>query len=677
MGFKINRPKIAIFSFKALSLVINAAIILFAAYSLVPKAGNFVLAQSEGPKVLSTDAPPQADDTETKNSESTVKTQESQGPALEDYSQSSPDVEVTPPIDIGTAPSSNPAPRDDLQARSENLSGVVPSGETDGSHTEEEAAGGVKMDKERISLDLKGIEVTELFRILSLKMGLTIVPSKSVAGRVNIFLNNLTLGDALDVILMSQDLAAERSANIISVMTGSEYERLYGKKYNEKRKFKTIKLVYAKPASIFNALGQIKSDIGKIIADEATGTLFLIDVPEKLDLMEQTIRDLDKPLPTETFDLKYAKSADMKTQLSAAITSGPGELFVDERSSKVVVSDLPEKMKKIKRIVKAFDSEPKQVFIEAEIVSVTLSNKYQRGVEWEKFFAQNWLKDLDFVGKFPVSGLATSAYKTMSIGTVSRDNYSLVMQFLETYGVTKVLSRPRIAAVNNQEAKILVGTREAFITQTISQAQGSTVTADSVEFVDVGIKLNVVPTINEDDFVTIKIKPEVSEVTNTIYTGANKTGSVIPIVKTSEAETVVKIKDGTMIMIGGLMEDTKKDDGSGLPGLQKIPLIGSLFGTRTTEGKRTELIIFITPHIFSGEAPLEGKEADKWIPPDIVPDDLAENIIADKVKQIRVKSKVEALSEDLAPIKTEKTSSPERPDSKFNIQDKMKGIKKF
>jgi len=211
----------------------------------------------------------------------------------------------------------------------------------------------ITVKEERISLDLKGIDISELFRILSLKMGLTIVPSKAVSGRVNIFLNNLTFEDALDVILVSQDLAAERKGTIISIMPSSEYERLYGKKYNEKRVMKTLKLNYAKPSTVFNTISQIKSDIGRIITDESTGTILVLDIPEKLGLIEKTIRYLDRPLETEIFDLQYAKPADIKSQLAGVITTGPGELYVDERSSKVVVSDLPDKMKKIRRIIKA------------------------------------------------------------------------------------------------------------------------------------------------------------------------------------------------------------------------------------------------------------------------------------------------------------------------------------
>lgn len=536
---------------------------------------------------------------------------------------------------------------------------------------------GIKIDKEKMSLDLKGIDILELFRVFSQKMGVTIVPTKAVSGRVNIYLNNLSFSDALDVVLISQDLAFERKDNIINVMTSSEYQQLYGKKFNEKRKFITVKLTYAKPSNVFNVLGQIKSDIGKVIADEASGTILLIDIPEKLQAMQETIVTLDKPFETQIFDIKYAKPADLKTQLTPEITSGTGALMVDERASKVVVSDLPDKMKKIKRIMRALDEPSKQVFIEAEILEITLKKEYQRGgINWEGVFAK--LNGLDFLGTFPIapsftpSPLLSVANLKMSLGTVAKNKYTATMQLLETYGDTKVLSRPKIMAINNQEAKVLVGSREAFISATQSQSDVTVVTAENVQFIDVGVKLNVVPTINTDGFITMKIKPEVSSVRETLTT---KSGTVVPIVNTSEAETTVKVKDGTMIMIAGLMKDERRNDNAGVPWVGRIPIISAFFGSRANLNKKTELIIFLTPKIVTGETPTHGEEPEKLIPKEVMPAEVLDRIVDQKIsegldKQMQTlpirRSRVDHFEQsDIA-------TASKRPD---DFVDKMKGMK--
>ncbi len=526
----------------------------------------------------------------------------------------------------------------------------------------DEVEKGINVKEERISLDLKGVDINELFRTLSMKMGLTIVPSKSVTGRVNIFLNNLTFESALDVILISQDLAEEQTGSIIKIMTSAEYERLYGKKYNEKRIVKTIKLNYAKPATVFNAISQLKSDIGKIITDETTGTLLLIDIPEKIELMEKAIKQLDKPLETEIFDLQYAKPADIKTQLTGVLTVGLGELYVDERSSKVVVSDLPDKMKKIRRMMKALDEPGQQVFIEAEIVQIELNKEYERQINWEQILTQAALHGLTYGGTFPVTpsftpnpALDTSNLK-ISIGTLATDHYTSTLKVLETYGKVKILSSPRIAVMNNQEARVMVGTREAYITSTQSQSSDTTITSESVEFIDVGVKLTLTPAINKDGFITLKIKPEVSSVASTITTSA---GSRVPIVSTAEATTVVKVKDGTMVMIAGLMADSKRENISGVPILAKIPIIGGFFGSRANQSKRTELIVFVTPHIFVGdEQRNEIKKLENDLPADMVWKDAEDLIIDEKLKE-------------LIPESSAATKNIEQ------TREKMKGLKKY
>jgi type II secretory pathway component GspD/PulD (secretin) len=119
-----------------------------------------------------------------------------------------------------------------------------------------------------------------------------------------------------------------------------------------------------------------------------------------------------------------------------------------------------------------------------------------------------------------------------------------------------------------------------------------------VQFIDVGIKLDIKPVINSEGFITLKVKPEVSSVTSTLTTVS---GSIIPIVATSQAETTVKVKDGTMILIGGLLKESKSKNTSGWPFLSRIPVINLLFGSSGKQNQKSELAIFLTPHIVRGD----------------------------------------------------------------------------
>jgi len=454
--------------------------------------------------------------------------------------------------------------------------------------------------QDTMTLDLKGIDVTELFRILSLKMGVTIVPTKSVAGRVNIFLNNLTFDDALDVILVSQDLACEKKGHIINIMTATEYQNLYGEKYNEKRKFKTVKLAYAKPQTVFNALGQIKSDVGKIIVDESSGTIFMIDTPEKLELMEKKIKELDQALETDIFYLDFARAEDVKTQLAGALTPGIGEIIVDSRVNKVMISDYPEKVKKIKQIIRQFDREGRQVFLDVEVVSIVLRKEYQKGINWESIFrAHEEHSQVDLKGVFPVAS-SFSPSPTLSAdsvqlaaATLSQDHIAVTVQALETFGDTRVLAHEYLSVAEKGEAKLTVGSREPVIMQAIKSGEAATIIGDQVEFVDVGLKVKIAPEFNEDDIVTLNVTTESSVLTS--ITKSEK--SYAPNMDKAEAATVVKVQSGTAVMVAGMHNcDIRRDSSTPLPGL-------SLLGTKADRIEKTEVLIFITPYFYGKARP--------------------------------------------------------------------------
>jgi type II secretory pathway component GspD/PulD (secretin) len=196
------------------------------------------------------------------------------------------------------------------------------------------------------------------------------------------------------------------------------------------------------------------------------------------------------------------------------------------------------------------------------------------------------------------------------VGSAIGDDITSTIKALQDFGDTEILSTPHIAVMNNEEARILVGRREAYVTSTTTQAQTTATTAESVQFVDVGVKLYVTPTISENGFVTLKIRPEVSTKVDTLTTPSK---NIIPIVETSEAETRVMVKDGKTIVIGGLMKEETTLTKQKVPLLGDIPILKVLFSNRSDRIKKTELVILLTPHIITGEeyfAPSSSVTAD-------------------------------------------------------------------
>lgn len=449
--------------------------------------------------------------------------------------------------------------------------------------------------EERISLDLRAINIIEILKILSVKTNKNIVPTQAVKGRVNLYINNVTFTDALDVILISNKLAADQRGDVLVIMTEAEYKALYGRDYNEAKEIKSFRLKHATPSSLFKVLESLKSSIGKIIVDAESGTVVLIDTPEAVKRMYETAAKIDIPLETKAFELQYAEAEDIKTKLDALITTGVGKVTIDERTNSILVTDLPGKMAALMQMVSLFDNETKVVFIETQILEIELEDRYQYGVNWERFMSD--FQGVHLTSTFPPASTLTQK-QSFVFGDLAEKNWRATFQMLNTLGDTRILSRPSLTVVNNSEASIMVGTREVYSTSSLSQSSDTTVTSESIEFIEVGVKLNVTPTINADGFITMKIKPEVSSVVDT-YTTAND--NEIPVVQTSESSTTVKIRDGDMIMIAGLMKDTKTHSSMGIPLLHKIPFIGAMFGSRDSRDQKKEIIVFIKATILQGD----------------------------------------------------------------------------
>jgi type II secretory pathway component GspD/PulD (secretin) len=198
----------------------------------------------------------------------------------------------------------------------------------------------------------------------------------------------------------------------------------------------------------------------------------------------------------------------------------------------------------------------------------------------------------------PAGTKSTFSERLFFGATSSNYAFEVLLNFLQTIGDTRLLSNPKLAVINNQEARIHIGRKEAYITTTTTTGQTTTTTAEEVTFVDVGIQLAVTPTINDDGFITMKIKPEVSSVVSTLITPS---GNQIPIIDTSLAETTVMVKDNATIIIGGLRRDDEVKIVDQVPYLGKIPFLGRLFRSQTDRKQRSELLVMLTPHIIEGD----------------------------------------------------------------------------
>ncbi|MBI4354935.1 MAG: hypothetical protein HY597_00610 [Candidatus Omnitrophica bacterium] len=490
---------------------------------------------------------------------------------------------------------------------------------------------------QKISLDLKGLDIGDVLKLLSQKSGLNFVASKNVTGKVTLFVQDVDVWDAFEIIVATNDLAYERKGSVVTVMAARDYEQSYGERFQDKKRVQVKKLQYVKASATATLLNQIKSNIGRIVVDEPSNTVVLIDVPPKVQQMIQIVEQVDLPTETRVFELGYGKADKLKDKVQELLTAGVGNLKMDERTNKIVVTDTPTQLDRIATLLTAFDAKARQVLIEAKVVEVILSDDKSLGIDWT-LVLKNVLGDasgnpVKVRGSFDPANIAGRAADIISSSTSGsgksgvaatfllgrgQQSVATLVKALEKFGETRIISSPRIAVVDGQEAKILIGTKQPFVTSTTTvPSSGPTVESEQVTFVDVGVKLFVTPVINADDFIAMKIRPEVSSL-GTPFKSA-KTGNEFPVVTSTEAETNVLVEDGSTIIIAGLIEDRKEKTVEKIPFLGSIPLLGLPFQDKESKYKKTERVVFLTPHIITGDRDITTWKQDAEPPEEYQP----------------------------------------------------------
>lgn len=457
-----------------------------------------------------------------------------------------------------------------------------------------------------IYLDLRDINVVDILKFLALQGDLNIVTSKNVQGRSTLVLRNVKIKDALDIIVISNQLAYEIKNDIIYIMPEEEYVTVYGKNYNDKRSINTRMIKYAKPTYVLTALEALQSTIGKVLVDEDTGTVIMIDTPEKLVQMNVVLNDMERRLDTEVITLQNAKAKDIEAQLKLRLDAkAVGSVVSDERSNQLIISAYPERMKEVLAIIKSLDTPDRAVLLEVRILQLTLKPSFDYGIDWQKTFTGEGtpsnLQALDFHGSFPIDATTTTALNTFgkfAVGSATADDYTVQINLLREVSDTKILANPRIMVLDNQEAKINIGDRVPYVITTTTGTGNNVSVSEEIKFIDIGLILNVSPKINDDGFITMKIEPEISSRIGTLTTPTN---NQIPIVNTTKLNSSIVVQDGKTVILGGLRRDDLTRQNRGVPGLMDIPVVGSLFQNRNETYTKTEIVLFITPKIIRGD----------------------------------------------------------------------------
>ena len=295
----------------------------------------------------------------------------------------------------------------------------------------------------------------------------------------------------------------------------------------------------------------------------------------------QKLRDY-QALSIRTF---YVTNADVKAVANTLKTLAKlRDIVVDERLGLIMVRDTPEAIRVAERLVSLQDQAEPEVMLEMEVLEVDRSKLVELGVEWP---SQLSLSPLTAANQT----LTLSQLAHLKPSTTQATIGSLNVNVNATDGDSNILANPRIRVRNKEKAKILIGDRVPVITTT-STATGFV--ADSVSYLDVGLKLEAEPTIYLDNDVAIKVNLEVSSITSQ---NTAKDGTVTYQLGTRNASTVLRLRDGQTQILAGLINDQDTASSNKVPYLGDVPLLGRLFGSTQNNKARTEILLSITPHV--------------------------------------------------------------------------------
>jgi MSHA biogenesis protein MshL len=392
---------------------------------------------------------------------------------------------------------------------------------------------------------------------------LNIVAGPEITGTITVDFHNLPLEQAMSAILEAHGYYWEHRQDLIQV-----------------RQFKT---------KTFNVdyIRLVRSGTGQNRAQLSSGSSGGSGGGASQDTGQITVNQED--------EIKFWEELEKQIQI---LMSKEGRVVVNRLSGTIQITDRYKRVNEIEKFIKSVHlALYRQVEIEVRIYEVALDDQYSLGIDWSRinFDGTNGAIALANIITAPFGGfIAKAATTTISFEDGSFDG---VLKALEEQGEVRVISQPRVVTMNNQPALIKVATDEAFFTSTVAQGTAGTgnIITEQARSVTVGLVLSVTPQISEDGWIMLDVTPILSRL-RAIATSPQGTATA-PILDVKQSSGLVRMKDGDMVIIGGLIQEESSETERKVPLLGDIPILGRIFKGTYTAKRKSELVIFISPKI--------------------------------------------------------------------------------
>ncbi len=427
----------------------------------------------------------------------------------------------------------------------------------------------------RITIDVHDAQLADVIALLAAESGTNIVADSSIRPeKVTLHLRGVTFEDALGAILQSHGLQVRRQSGILIVGTSESMNRRYGNAADPRgAKTAVLALSHANAQDVAKEIAAGLPDGTVIVPDRRTASVIVTGDAETVTRAKQLVAALDTPAYSanssnlaHVYQLRFLKPSETAAALKGVLPDG--SYVADDAQNAIVVSGNEEVQQTAAGFLRSMDVPSPQVLFEVRVADLEPINEQSDvGLSFGGY---------DLSGQ-PISGAATYAFARNSLAINAR------LDALVSKGHAQILATPKLVTLNNKEADLLIGQTYPVV------YYDARLGGQQVQFVDVGVKLRLTPTIGPDGSVTAEMHPEYSAIQG--FVGG------YPVIANRKVDSTLRVKDNQTIVLGGLLRDVDSQTVTEVPFLADIPILGKVFRNRQRTRTRDEVVFLITPHV--------------------------------------------------------------------------------